>query len=238
MTPVKYIFVLILLSILAFPPTKCFSQDDDDGENKMSQAEWHLKRDQYATSAITLLSRLETLNEQIDSLKQVNRESDSILTNSENILFTMVGASREQVAEFRTRFNETESRLSSEKASPSELRSEVDYITDSKIRCLPEFAERYDQMLTRINYLAARNILNEVVTGGLSYVVESGDCLWRIADMKYGNPLLWPAIWDANRSGVVNKDNVDYYFERRVYNPNLIFPGQVLKIPELSLPKK
>lgn len=235
----KFILILILTALLTLPLMKCFAQnDEDDGEPKMSQAEWHLKRDQYATSAIMLLARIETLNEKIDSLKRVNRETDSILTNSENILFAMVGATREQVAEFRNRFSETEGRLSSEKASPSELRSDVDYITDSKIRCLPEFAERFDRMITRINYLATKNILNEVVTGGLNYEVVEGDCLWRIAELKYGNPLLWPAIWDANKNGVVNKDNVDFYFERRVRNPNLIFPGQVLKIPELSLQKK
>ncbi|MGH2574086.1 MAG: LysM peptidoglycan-binding domain-containing protein, partial [Ignavibacteria bacterium] len=61
-----------------------------------------------------------------------------------------------------------------------------------------------------------------------------GDCLWKIAKMKYGNPYLWPAIWDANRDGVVNKDQLTNRRHKAVTNPNLIYPGQVLRIPSLT----
>ncbi len=45
------------------------------------------------------------------------------------------------------------------------------------------------------------------------------DCLWRIAAYKfhYGNPWLWRKIYEANKS--------------KIKNPNLIYPGQVLRIP-------
>ncbi|MCX8058510.1 MAG: LysM peptidoglycan-binding domain-containing protein [Spirochaetes bacterium] len=46
------------------------------------------------------------------------------------------------------------------------------------------------------------------------------DCLWRIAEYFYKNPFLWPLIWIAN---------ID-----KISNPDLIFPGQVFLIPELS----
>ena len=52
-----------------------------------------------------------------------------------------------------------------------------------------------------------------------SYVVKKGDSLWRISAMDkiYGNPFLWPLIWDANRSLI--KDH-----------PDLIFPDWTFKI--------
>ncbi|MBU2649905.1 MAG: LysM peptidoglycan-binding domain-containing protein [Bacteroidetes bacterium] len=50
------------------------------------------------------------------------------------------------------------------------------------------------------------------------YVVQEGDWLWQISREKYGSALGWSAIYD------LNKDKIN--------NPDLIFPGQELLIPE------
>jgi hypothetical protein len=52
--------------------------------------------------------------------------------------------------------------------------------------------------------------------------------------MKYGSPYFWPAIWDANKNGVVNAKDMKHKRHMAVTNPNLIYPGQVLKIPTLT----
>ncbi len=44
------------------------------------------------------------------------------------------------------------------------------------------------------------------------------DCLWRIADRYYKDPLLWREIYKVNMD--------------RITNPNLILPGWVLKVPK------
>lgn len=49
------------------------------------------------------------------------------------------------------------------------------------------------------------------------YVVAAGDSLSKIAKREYGDANKWPKIYDANRDSI--KD------------PNLIHPGQKLKIP-------
>ncbi len=46
------------------------------------------------------------------------------------------------------------------------------------------------------------------------------DCLWRIAQKFYKKPRKWPVIYKANND--------------RIKNPNLIYPGWVLKIPKLK----
>jgi len=51
-----------------------------------------------------------------------------------------------------------------------------------------------------------------------TYSVKKGDCLWRIAGRVYGNPFKWPRIYEANKD--------------KIKNPNKIYPGQVLKIPQ------
>lgn len=54
-----------------------------------------------------------------------------------------------------------------------------------------------------------------------SYTVESGDSLSRIAKDHYGKASKWRAIYEANR------DQID--------DPDLIHPGQVLRIPAIDL---
>ena len=52
-----------------------------------------------------------------------------------------------------------------------------------------------------------------------SYTIEKGDCLWVIAGMEkvYGDPMLWPLLYEANSS--------------QIDNPDLIYPNDQLSIP-------
>lgn len=50
-----------------------------------------------------------------------------------------------------------------------------------------------------------------------TYTVKRGDTLWALAKKYYGNGSLFPRIFDANRD--------------KLKNPNLIYVGQVLRIP-------
>ena len=49
------------------------------------------------------------------------------------------------------------------------------------------------------------------------YVVKSGDSLSKIAKREYGDAGAWKAIFEANKD--------------QIKDPNLIHPGQKLKIP-------
>ena len=57
-----------------------------------------------------------------------------------------------------------------------------------------------------------------------SYVVQSGDTLWRIAAACYGEGRRWTEIWDANRDRVMDDG-------RTFSNANLIRVGWTLTIP-------
>lgn len=50
-----------------------------------------------------------------------------------------------------------------------------------------------------------------------TYTVKRGDCLWNIAKKIYGDGTKWRKIYNANKA--------------KISNPNLIYPGQVFKIP-------
>ena len=54
-------------------------------------------------------------------------------------------------------------------------------------------------------------------TAARTYTVKSGDSLSKIAQREYGEASQWKKIYEANRD--------------TIKNPDLIHPGQVLKLP-------
>ena len=56
--------------------------------------------------------------------------------------------------------------------------------------------------------------------GEQSYTVQKGDTLSHIAQKHYGKASKWHAIFDANRD--------------QLNDPDKIFPGQVLKLPDAN----
>lgn len=65
---------------------------------------------------------------------------------------------------------------------------------------------------------SSRAASSNAPSGGGTYTVVKGDCLWKIAVAFYGDGSRWPVIYNANKSVIGG-------------NPNLIYPGQVFTIP-------
>lgn len=196
-----------------------FSQTEnlpDKFPDDLNQEQWELVRDIYAVDAIKLLSRLDTLNGQIDSLKQLNEYTENY--NCEAELFALVGATKEQVSDFRIKFDEAERYITGKNGTPDDAsKSFFEMINNSKIKCLPEFVDRFNSLkkiAANINITIDNNISQT------SYSVVKGDCLWKISSMKYNTPYLWPAIWEANKS--------------EIEDTNFLYPGQVLRIPLIN----
>ena len=93
---------------------------------------------------------------------------------------------------------------------------------------LPDFS---DVKSGNLNPKGARPDFSDVQSGSssapatpradreVSYTVQKGDSLSKIAQDQYGDGKKWKAIFEANRD--------------QITNPDLIHPGQVLKIPSL-----
>lgn len=62
------------------------------------------------------------------------------------------------------------------------------------------------------------------------YVVKKGDTLWDIADEHLGDPFAYPEIYEASKD-TVQPDG------RRLVDPDLIYPGWELTIPDYELEK-
>jgi LysM repeat protein len=209
----------------------CIAQSGLD-DIELNQEQWEAVRDLYAVEAIKLLARLDTLNYQIDSLKPVHE--NAMKFDCEEELYKVVGATREQVTDFRRKFDETEKKMKSRLGTPDELRSYYfEEIKDSKIRCLPEFSDRYVALAEYMSSFTA-TVQQPIEYPSDSFSVVKGDCLWKISEERYNTPYLWPAIWDANKITIMNPDYFHDSEMKRISDPNLIYPGQVLKIPAMK----
>ena len=143
----------------------------------------------------------------------------------------------EQLASFRAKFIHTEKMINSRTGTPDDVRKEFfDELTASQYRALPEFADLYDAMDAKLKKWEA-DLEKAPEANYTEYTVVKGDCLWKIAGMKnhYDNPHLWPAIWEANKDGIISAPPG---VKTVITNPNLIYPGQVLRIPSLTEEQK
>ena len=104
---------------------------------------------------------------------------------------------------------------------------EVDFddgVVTLKGQC-DSFATREKAILLAGNIKGVEKVVDEELTSPDAieetefYTVKRGDSLSKIAKSFYGNAMKYPVIFEANRE--VIKD------------PDLIYPGQVLRIPKL-----
>jgi LysM repeat protein len=236
------VLVFMMVFSLAVIANSAFAQDDDDdddgsmSEEEMDEDTWQAQMDEYTARKTDLTSQLDALNTDIDGLKKRLGDVKFAEDQAVNVLWALVG-SKTGYEEYKGKFADAEKRVNACKGPDDAADIEANlwpYLTDAGVsgryKCLPEFWDRYNAMKKKITECKGK-----VETG--TYTVVKGDCLYKIAGMKnvYGNSRLWPAIWDANKSGVVSAPPK---VAKSIPNPNLIYPGQVLKIPALTEAQK
>lgn len=231
------LFLLFFLALgLSLNNANLFAQDDDDDDDdddqqmeEMDEEEWQRQMDELNAEKSNLQARLNALNSEIDGLKSSLAEKVNNGKICEAALYAAVGNTKEGVADFRKKFEETEKKVNGKVGTPADARKMYfDEISKDKARCLPEFQDRYASMKKKLEDWEGMKKPEPC------YTVVKGDCLWKISKMKYGSPYYWPAIWDANKNGVSNADQLSHRRHKAVTNPNLIYPGQCLKIPTLT----
>ena len=180
--------------------------------DELDQAQWEYVRDMYAIDAILLLAKLDTLALEIDSLRKLNEYTENFDCEAE--LYAIVGASKEQVTDYRLKLQEAESMLSNNIAPGDAERNIVAGLYSSKIKCLPEFSERVAALYVKMTAVKQTEL---PVTGEDMYTVAYGDVLTGISLKFYGTVNKWNFIWEANRT--------------EIDDPNFIYPVQLIKIP-------
>ncbi len=237
----KLLVFMMVFSLAVFAKAS-FAQDDDDDDAEAEEVEmdedmWQAQMDEYTAKQTDLTNQLNSIGTEIDGLKKTLDDKTQVANNAVNALWAGVGSKSDYDA-YKIKFADAEKRVNACKGPEDAADIEKNmwpYLTDAgqmgRMKCLPEFWDRYNTMKKKITDCKGK-------TGDVSgYTVVKGDCLYKIAGMKniYGNSKLWPAIWEANKNGVVSAPPK---VAKTIPNPNLIYPGQVLKIPALTEAQK
>ena len=221
----KLLVALLVLSLTLGVKLSAFAQDEEAPE--ITEEEWQAQMDEYTAKKNDLTGRLEQITKDIEQVKKTNVERDAQLVKAEDDLYASVGSTKSEVATFRANFEKVEKMVNKKEGKKEDVQKAMDLIELNKIKCLPEFFERWKKMK------AAMLAWQPEVKKESGYTVVKGDCLYKIAGKKeiYNNVKMWPVLWEANEKGVVSAPPK---VSKTIKNPNLIYPGQVLKVPALT----
>lgn len=224
----KLLIALLVLSLTLGVKLSVFAQDEEETEvPEMDEEEWQKQMDEYTAKKNELVGKLDQMNKDIDLAKKKNVEKDAEVKKAEDDLYACVGATKEKVADYRKVFETAEKYICpNQKTGKKEDAVKLfEPLGLTNIKCLPEFFERYKKMKNCIDTWPEQKVAG--------YTVVKGDCLYKIAGKKeiYNNVKMWPVLWEANEKGVVSAPPK---VSTTIKNPNLIYPGQVLKVPALT----
>lgn len=187
------------------------------GQEKMTKEQWQNEMNELRAKRSALTTQVNTLRTDIDNLKSMNLQDPEDCIDE---LYQMVGANRSDVENFRKAVNDLDGKINRKEGPKADRQTDLNVLKVNKISALPEFFNKVHVDMQR----ALDNWIEEPKE--ISYTVVRGDHLWGIARKKehYGNPFAWPVIYRANRD--------------QIKNPDLIFPKQVFKIPNLTEEEK
>ncbi|MDR3611706.1 MAG: LysM peptidoglycan-binding domain-containing protein [Ignavibacteriaceae bacterium] len=188
-------------------------------QEKMTKDEWEAEMARLKTQKESLTTEITTLNTDITNLtaqsKGIQNYDDCM-----NELYTMIGASKSDVDNFGNAVNELSGKINRKEGPKADRQKDLNALKMNKISALPEYFDKVqNQMQKDLDSWVEEPTVK-------SYTVVKGDCLWRIAKKPehYGNGFAWPVIYSANRD--------------QIKNPDLIFPKQTFKIPNLTEEEK
>jgi len=110
----------------------------------------------------------------------------------------------------------SEDKLLDRQEDVKKLEAELNELRANKISIMPEFFPKIISLAKDIRGLYREKKITTYTVGTWA---ENRDCLWNIAGKIdiYADPFMWPKIWQGNTD--------------QIRNPDIIFPGQGLKIP-------
>jgi chromosome segregation ATPase len=171
-------------------------------QEKMTPEQADLKIKDLTSQVNSLKAKNKQIDADIEKLKSDLASKEADLNKCGDDIYTLIGATKEQVEAFRQKLSGTEkkidelSRLSNldlfnRKSEVDDVQKQVDELKGSKIGLLPEFYDRVQALQGKVE-----NLRQALAKAEKSYTVgtwsKDRDCLWNISKKAdiYDNPLM------------------------------------------------
>jgi hypothetical protein len=222
----RYLIRLILITVLVGASMSVvFTQE-------LTKDDWQAQVTELTAKATEYKAKLEGLQKEVTDLQKQEADKAQALKQCNDELSAILGP---QEAPFLAKLDAIDSRLNElSKLSNQDLwarRAELDTVQKwinvvgkSPLCVIQKYQDRVNDQQTRLD--ALKKTLEQIIAAGEimpTYTVgtwaRDRDCLWNIAKKPkiYDNAFLWPKIWQGNKD--------------QIKNPDVIEPGQKLKIP-------
>jgi uncharacterized protein YdcH (DUF465 family) len=184
---------------------------------EMTEEEWQAEMKRLKDKKEMLTQELKTLQGEVSNLRSMEIQPYEDCMNE---LYEMVGATKSDIDNFRKAVNELDGKIKRKEGPKADRQVDLNALKMNKISALPEFFDKVHNQMQKL----LDSWIEEPKE--IMYTVVKGDHLWGIAKKKehYGNPFAWPMIYKANRD--------------QIKNPDLIYPKQIFKIPNLTEEEK
>ncbi len=223
--------LLIILALLMIASVAIQAQVVPPPANKpdaeLTEDEATLRINQYLQVVQDLERRLNDANVKVDGLKAKLEDVNRQLRDCEDETKSLLGATDADIAAFKQRLGVIEnkvremqrlsdSQLADRQDEVRQLEADLNELRKNRIALIPEF---YNKIISLAKDIKGLYREKKITTYTVGTWAENRDCLWNIAGKIeiYGDPFMWPKIWQANTD--------------QIRNPDIIHPGQVLQIP-------
>ncbi len=226
----KIVYLLIMFTITA---TSLLAQvpTANKPDEQLTKDEAVIRINEFTMKVQDLTNTLNSLDTEVEKAKNDLAQLIADLKDCNKNLAQLIGATDEDIKAFAQKLGQLEGKVRSMKglandvlaervAEVKALDEEWQQLAASKISILPQF---YDRMVTLRKDIKGLYRTPSTKSYTVGTWAENRDCLWNIAGNIdiYGDPFMWPKIWQANTD--------------LVRNPDVIHPGQVLKVPPKSI---
>jgi hypothetical protein len=218
----KLLIVLFAFS-LVIGTKVTFAQDEEPWKN-ITEEEYLKQKGEKETTINDLKAQINTVDAEISSLQKDSKDKDAALAKTEAEL-----KGYGDQAGYKKEIDDLDKIvMAKDKSGKTVEDAEKEYnkLYANPLRCLGDNNAKLAKIKKELD--AWKNPPKPKEEG---YTVVKGDCLWKIAKAKYNEPKAWFAIWEKNKEGVISAPPK---VAKTIKNPNLIYPGQVLKVPALT----
>lgn len=225
----KIVYLLLMFTLTA---TSLLAQTSiaNKPDEELTKDEAVIRINEFTAKVQELTNNLSTIEAEVEKAKSDLDKLVADLKDCNKNLAQLIGANDDDVKAFGQKLGQLEGKVRSMKGLANDvlaekvnevkaLEEEWNQLAANKISILPQFYDRMVALRRDIKGLYRTPSTKSYTVGTWA---ENRDCLWNIAGNIdiYGDPFMWPKIWQANTD--------------LVRNPDIIHPGQVLKVPPKS----
>jgi len=218
---------LIMLVIAVLASGQMLSQMQTKPDEELTKEEATKLLEEWQSKVNVLDDQLKNLDADIEFLKKEMDDTKKQLADCNDAIYKMLGLTPADVEAFKQKLGQLEGKVRDMKRLNDDmlaektdeikgLENELNLLRGNKASLIPEHYNKVVSLAREIKGLYREKKIKSYTVGTWA---KDKDCLWNIAGKIdiYGDPFLWPKIWQFNTDAI--------------RNPDIIFPGQVLQLP-------